>query len=115
VKYSAKTKLFLYFLTGAIIVLLIFIAYYQQKKTAETLQLGKQIQVLITSVYCTDSKRTKSSLFFRTVEGEVNHVNLKYEDCKLYKAGDTISVYKNTDKTWYEIDRTSLDMADTEP
>ncbi|RYE53199.1 MAG: hypothetical protein EOP48_14920 [Sphingobacteriales bacterium] len=106
--YSKRQKRILYFISVALIAGLLFLFYYQKKMTSDTIQTGTRLQVIVTNVDCTNGK-TKSRLYFRNDESAVKHVNVNYQDCQSYQPGDTIAVYRNKDKDWYEIDPVSLE------
>jgi hypothetical protein len=107
VSCSKREKLIIYFLGGALFAFIIFIFYYQERMAKITLQSGKKIQVWIFKVDCTTGK-TKSRPYFGNEKGEIKHVNVNYQDCERFKVDDTIYVYENKDKDWYEIDPASI-------
>ena len=90
-------------LTGLIVVVLVLTYYYKRNRYADTLSTGKKLKTAVTNVWCSDGKG-RSSLYFLTEKGEVQHVNVSYRDCLRYKRGDTIQVYVSTKGDWYEID-----------
>jgi hypothetical protein len=85
----------------------VFVSYYQSKMYDETINAGRNIKTSIINIGC-NSGRSKSRLYFRDTKKEVKHVNVSNTECQMFKIGDTISVYENTDKDWYEIDPSSL-------
>ena len=96
----------LYVLTGIIVVFLVLSSYYKRNRYADTVSTGKKFKTAVTNVWCSNGKG-RSSLYFITEKGEVQHVNVSYQDCERYKLGDTIQVYVSTGGDWYEIDPAS--------
>ena len=69
----------------------------------QTITKGAKIRASIINIDCSDGRRTKSRLYFKNSRNEVKHVNINYAECQKYKVNDTIYVYVNTEKDWYEI------------
>jgi hypothetical protein len=106
VTYSKRTTVMLYALTVLIVVFLVFGSYYKRNRYADTVSTGKKLKTVVTNVWCTEGKG-RSSLYFVTEKGEVQHVNVSYRDCQRYKRGDTIQVSVSKTEDWYEIDPAS--------
>jgi hypothetical protein len=69
----------------------------------DTIQNGIKITTVIIKTDCTQG-RSKSKLYFKDSKNKREYVSLNYTYCSIFNVGDTISVYKNQEKDWYEID-----------
>ena len=101
--FSKRRRIIIYALGILAFAFPVFISYYQSNMYKDTINTGVKFKAPITNIDCTNG-RSKSRLSFRNNNKEVKHVNVDYTECQKYKIGDTISIYENTDKDWYEID-----------
>src|SRR5688572_15948027 len=104
-KSRFSPKILLYLIASIILGILIVSSFRQQVQTDKTLKQGNRFNTRVIKTDC-NSGRLKPRAYFKTLNGEIKHVNLTALHCESLITGDIIAVFELDD--WYELDLSSI-------